>query len=163
VVLSSLFDGEEWDAGRGREALCCLPVAMFVEVEVGDRDSSLVIGSEANSRCRSWIKVFIVLSRSASATSTKYRKSVTASSKAALRNSSSRLLCSSMVICCRAITATVSPRSKALPKRWMPRCFSRSMSVGAWSMDSSSRREGGAARFWERFTLIFWMMVPPSR
>jgi len=43
--------------------------------------------------------------------------------------------------------AMVSPLSKALPKRWMPRCFSRSMSAGAWSIDSSSKREGGAARF----------------
>jgi hypothetical protein len=59
--------------------------------------------------------------------------------------------------------AMVSPLSKALPKRWMPRCFSRSMSAGAWSMDSSSKREGGAARFCERLSLIFWMMVPPSR
>jgi hypothetical protein len=34
-------------------------------------------------------------------------------------------------------------------------CFSRSMSAGAWSMDSSSKREGGAARFCERLSLIF--------
>lgn len=162
VCRSSFVLGEsEGGAGRGSDVLC-FPFGGAIErVDVGDR--SFPSGSAANNRCRSSIKVFMVLSRPASATSTKYLKSVTASSKAALRSSSSRLLCSLIVICCSAITAIWSPSSKALPKRLKPRCFSRSMSVGAWSTDSSSRREGGAARFWERLTFIFWMIVPPSR
>lgn len=153
--LRSPLGGGEDGAGRGSEALC-LPEAadgIVASVAVGDR--SPLIGSAISSRCRSSIKVFMVLSRPASATSTRYLKSVTASSKAALRNSSSRLPCSWMVICCSAMIAIVSPLSNFWPKRCMPRCFSRSMSVGAWSMDSSSRREGGAARFCERLSLIF--------
>lgn len=122
--------------------------------EVGDSSRSW-IGSAVSKRWRSSISVFIDLSRPASATSTRCLKSVKASSKAALRSSSSKLPCSWIVICCSAITAMVSPASKALPKREMPRCFSRSMSSGAWSIDSSRRREGGAARFCARLTLIF--------
>jgi hypothetical protein len=161
--LRSPLGGGEDGAGPGSEALCLPGAADAIVASVAVGERSLPIGSATSRRCRNSIRVFIVLSRPASATSTKYRKSVTASSKAALRSSSSRLPCNWIVICCSAMIAIVSPLSNDLPKRCMPRCFSRSMSVGAWSIDSSSKREGGAARFCERLSLIFWMIVPPSR
>jgi len=104
----------------------------------------------------------IVLSRPRSAWSASSMKSVTSSSNAALRNFSSKLPCSWMVICCSAMTAIWSPVSNCRPNRCIPRRFSFSISSGADSILSSSRRGGGGARLAARLILIRSKMALPS-